>query len=109
MSVGLGRGVPGIRCSFPRLRCSKLPLKPQLRRLVTEKLAVRSLITSGQRRFVKIDMENIAGSTIPSRRLFVSFESSWEKWEDMELETALVDHFTREYLSKTHHCHHHVA
>ena len=54
-------------------------------------------------------MENIAGSTIPSRRLFVSFESSWEKWEDMELETALVDHFTCEYLSNTHYCHHHVA
>ena len=54
-------------------------------------------------------MENIAGSTIPSRRLFVSFESSWEKWEEMELETALVDHFTSEYLSKIHYCHHHVA
>ena len=63
-----------------------------------------SLFTSVQTvqsSFVKIDVENIAGSTIPGRRLFVSFESSWEKWEDTELEMALEDHFTCEYLSDT--------
>lgn len=46
-------------------------------------------------RLVEIEMENIA-----SRRLFVSFESSWEnEEEDMELEKALVEHFTSEYCA----------
>ena len=73
--------------------------------MVTDKLSMSSLFTSIQTvqySFVEIDVENIAGSTIPGRRLFVSFESSWEKWEDTELEMALEDHFTCEYLSNTH-------
>ena len=73
--------------------------------MVTDKLSMSSLFTSVQTvqsSFVEIDVENIAGLTIPGRRLFVSFESSWGKWEDTELETALEDHFTCEYLSNTH-------
>ena len=74
--------------------------------MVTDKLSMSPLFTSVQTiqsSFVEIDVKNIAGSTIPGRRLFVSFESSWlEKWEDTEIETALEDHFTCEYISNTH-------
>lgn len=50
-----------------------------------------------KRRFVEIDMVDMAG-LIKGRRLFVSGKISWKNWKDMELETALVDHFTRECL-----------
>ena len=42
-------------------------------------------------------MVDMAG-LIKGRRLFVSFKISWKNWKDMELETALVHHFTRECL-----------